>query len=365
MLSASRRARCSPSGSISGDEGVAARGGFAELLFQAAHGSAFAAMALFESGEHGAGGGVLFADGGGLRFEFLEFLALAFEGLFAGGAQAFLLVHRGAVVLALGRGALGVAAQAFQFQAGHGEARVGAGKLVAQLAHFVIEGHAVLLAGLLQGAQTLQFGFQPGDFLLDAFQHGAAVGQSLLAGLQLDAEFAGFALHGQRAGPRFLASGDRLAVIADAVGKQEIEVRIGHRETLRGGAVLGEEAQRDARQQVDGAVAEAVGEPQRVAEARGDAGFGADGRLGQLAFAGGVRFGMHQEGGAAVEFRADEVESALGLLPAFHHHIFQLFVEEFFGGFFELRVDLHEVGQDAGEAQVGGLAASPGRRTGA
>jgi hypothetical protein len=42
---------------------------------------------------------------------------------------------------------------------------------------------------------------------------------------------------------------------------------------------------------------------------------------------------MHQEGGAAVELGADKIEPALGLLPALHHHVFQLVVQKLFGGF--------------------------------
>jgi hypothetical protein len=107
-----------------------------------------------------------------------------------------------------------------------------------------------------------------------------------------------------------------VAVVANAIGQQKEEVRIGDRQALRGGAVVGQEAEGDARQQVHGAILETVGEAQGFAEPRGDAGFGADGRLGQMALAVAVGLGVHQEGGAAVELGADEIEAALGLLPA-------------------------------------------------
>ena len=69
-----------------------------------------------------------------------------------------------------------------------------------------------------------------------------------------------------------------------------------------------------------------------------------------------VRLGMHQEGGAAVQLGADEIQAALGLLPVLHHHVFQLFVQEFFGRLFELRVHFHVVRQHAQRLQVAGLA---------
>ena len=79
----------------------------------------------------------------------------------------------------------------------------------------------------------------------------------------------------------------------------------------------------------------------------GDAGFRADGRLGQRRIPWPFGFGMHQERGAAIELGADEIEAALGLLPVLDHDVFQLFVQEFFRGLFELRIDFHEIGQHA------------------
>ena len=69
--------------------------------------------------------------------------------------------------------------------------------------------------------------------------------------LQLHRQFARFALHRQRSRARLLTAGHRVAVVADAVGQQEIQVRIGHREALRRGAIFRQETQRDPRQQVD------------------------------------------------------------------------------------------------------------------
>ena len=89
---------------------------------------------------------------------------------FALGAQPLLFLHRGAVALALLGRFFGVAAQPLQFQPRHREPRVGARQVVAQLAHLVIERHAVLLARLLQRAQPLQFGFERDDLLVQAVQ---------------------------------------------------------------------------------------------------------------------------------------------------------------------------------------------------
>ena len=60
-----------------------------------------------------------------------------------------------------------------------------------------------------------------------------------------------------------------------------------------------------------------------------------------------VGLGMHQESGAAIQFGANEIQAALGLLPGLHHHVLQLFVQELFGGFFELRIHFHVIRQHA------------------
>ena len=133
----------------------------------------------------------------------------------------------------------------------------------------MIEGDAILFARLLQGAQALQFGLEADDLLRQSVEAGQHLIERRLAALQLHREFAGLALHGQRTGPALLAAGHGLAVIAGAVGQEEIEVRIADRQALGGGAVLGQKTHGDARHQVDGAILEAVGEAERIAEARG------------------------------------------------------------------------------------------------
>ena len=78
-----------------------------------------------------------------------------------------------------------------------------------------------------------------------------------------------------------------------------------------------------------------------------------------------VRLRMHQERGAAVQFGADEIQPALGLLPALHHHVFQLFVQEFFGRLFVLRIHFHVIGQHAQRLEVRPPCPFPARRTAA
>ena len=99
----------------------------------------------------GARGGVLFADGGGLRFQLLQFLALGFQRLLRARARSRSFSSTAARLRSrCSADLLGVAAQPLQFQARHRKARIGARQIVAQLAHFVIQRHAVLLARLLQ-----------------------------------------------------------------------------------------------------------------------------------------------------------------------------------------------------------------------
>ncbi len=118
-------------------------------------------------------------------------------------------------------------------------------QVVAQLAHFVIQRHAVLLARLLQRPQPFQFRFQPEDLLVQAFLPRQLLLQLRLPPLQLHRQFARLALHGQRTGARFLAARHRVAVIADAVRQQEIQMRIRYRQALRRLPVFGQEAQRE------------------------------------------------------------------------------------------------------------------------
>ena len=103
-------------------DGVAPRRGLAELLLQPAHGAALAAMPLFQPRQFRARGRMLFADGRRLPFQLLQFLPLGLQSLFALRAQPLLLLHRGAIALALLGRFLGVAPQPLQFQPRHATA---------------------------------------------------------------------------------------------------------------------------------------------------------------------------------------------------------------------------------------------------
>ncbi len=220
----------------------------------------------------------------------------------------------------------------------------------------MVEGDAIFFARLLQRAQTLEVGFETGDLLHQRFQvAGLFVERALLLGKQRG-QLTHFAFHRERTRAGLLAAGYGVAVVTDSVGEEKVKVRIANGQTLRGGAVFGQEAERDARQQVCGTIAESVGELQGIAQAAGDAGFGTDGGLGQGRGFVSVGFGMNQERGTAIEIGADEIEAALGVLPGIDHDVFQLFVEELFGGLFELRIDLDVIGQHAQRVDARGLA---------
>src|ERR1019366_1152447 len=339
-----------------GRDGVAAVGGLVELLLQAAHGGALAAVALFEACQLGADHGVLLDDGGRLAFELLQFGALVFQRLLALRTETFLLRDGAGVALALIGRFFGVAAQALQLQAGHADARIGARQIVAQLAHFMIQRDTVLFARLLQGAQALQLGLEAGDLLGEAVEPNQHFIEGGLPRLERYRQFAGFAFHGERPGAALLAAGDGQAVIAGAIGEQEVEVRIADGEALGGDAVFGQETQGDARHKVDGSVLESVGKAEGIAEAGTDAGLGPDGGLGQTAAGVAIGFRVDQEGGASLQLGADEIEAALGLRPVLDDDVLELLVEELFRRLFELRVDFDVVGEDAEGLQVVRLA---------
>ncbi len=142
-----------------GGQGVPAAGGFAELLLEACHGAALAAVPLFHAGQAGAHLGVLLADGLGLAFQRLQFGALGFQRLLALGTEGFLFFHRGLVGLALPGRLFRVAAEAVELEPGDGDAGIGAREVLGEFAHLRFQAHAVLFAGLLQAAQALQVGF--------------------------------------------------------------------------------------------------------------------------------------------------------------------------------------------------------------
>ena len=75
-------------------------------------------------------------------------------------------------MFALGAGSCVFAGQAFQFQAGDGEARAGAGVFFGQFALFVIEGQGVFFAGLLGVADLFQLLGHLGGAAFEVFEVG-------------------------------------------------------------------------------------------------------------------------------------------------------------------------------------------------
>ena len=244
---AGARAR-SPSRSISGAMALRRAGGLAELLFQAAHGRALPALPLFEARQFGANAGVLLADGRGLRFQLLQFLPLGFQRLFAlrraaapsprprrGCARAARRISRRRAAAVPAPDAPPKAANwrapdrrpacAFRDPAPRGLSRAPA---------------ATPRSRSSSASRATISWLQP----IQPRHHARRA--PLWRACQRHRQLARFALHGQRAGAGFLAAGHGVAVVADAVGQQEIEVRIADRQALRRGAVFRQETQRDA-----------------------------------------------------------------------------------------------------------------------
>src|ERR1017187_8880001 len=216
----------------------APRADLAELLFQTRHGRPLAAAPLLDARQLGANLGVLFADRRRLPVQLFQFLALVVERLLAIRAGHLLRLDRGQVPFAL-LGRLGrVAVQPLQFQTRHRDPRVGARQILAQLPYVVIQRHPVLFARLLRRAQPFHFAFQTGDLPAQPFQARQLIVERILTALEFDRQLARFAFHGQRSRDGSLAAGDCVAVIAEALRQQEIQVRIARRQALRRRAVL-------------------------------------------------------------------------------------------------------------------------------
>ncbi len=211
-------------------------------------------MTLFESRQLDAQRGVFLGEMRRVRFERFHLLALSGEFLVARDAERFFLGNGIAIEVPLLDGALGFTPKAFQIEPSHGDARVGASCLLRELAHFVIERQRVFLAGLLQSAQPLQFGFQPADFMIERIQARDLLFELAFARRQRSGQLAELALHYEGTTGGLLATGERAAVITQAVGQQEIEIRILLRQPLCIGAILGDAAVCQARQQVERAI---------------------------------------------------------------------------------------------------------------
>src|SRR5262249_27260333 len=107
----------------------------------------------------------------------------------------------------------------------------------------VVERHTVLLARLLKPTQTFQISFETNDLALEFLQLSGLLSEMPLARLQPGGQFARLAFHRERSGAGLLTASNGVAVIADAIRKEEIKMRISSGEPLSGLPILREEAE--------------------------------------------------------------------------------------------------------------------------
>src|SRR5712671_6649378 len=111
----------------------------------------------------------------------------------------------------------------------------------------MIERQSVLLLSLLLDAQVFEILGKLGGTALQFLQiRGERVGFAP-GGVYLDAQLAQLALQRQRTAARLPPAGHRVAVIADAVRKQEVTIRMRIREALGMGTIEGQIATLQAR----------------------------------------------------------------------------------------------------------------------
>ena len=170
--------------------------------------------------------------------------------------------------------------------------------------------------------------------------------------LHFTGEFAQFTFESQRSAAGFFSAADGISLIADAVGQQEKSLGILDGQLLGGGTVLGEIATRQAGKQVSGALLNPLVKRRwslsRPATPSALPAVAAPRLL--------AHFRMNQKCRAAVHIGAHDVDAALGFIPILHHHVFQLFMEELFGGFFERGLHFNEIRQHARRAELFSLA---------
>ena len=171
--------------------------------------------------------------------------------------------------------------------------------------------------------------------------------------LQLRAHFAQFPLESERTASGLLSATYGVAVVADAIGKKEIDVRILQGQALRGRAILGEKAAREAGKQFGGRVRQAVGEPQNAAQTADDS-RSPDRAPARLAEPWRVRvlLGVDQERRAAIHVAAHQIDAQICLAPVLDYYVFELFVQKLFGRLFVSGVDFDEIGQHADRVQI-------------
>ena len=191
--------------------------------------------------------------------EEVELAAADFKFGFLLAAGEFLGFEEGLAFVLLGGGAFEVAVEAFEFLAGDIKALGGTGVFFAELAHFVVEGEGFALFLLLFLTEDFLFFGEAGDTAFELFDLGGGAFELALALGDEAGDLAEFALEGQGTGAGFAAARDGVAVVADAVGQEEINVGVLEGEALGGGAVLDEIATGQTGQKFRGGLSEPVG----------------------------------------------------------------------------------------------------------
>ena len=142
-------------------------------------------------------------------------------------ARAVLLfVDQAADCAPAARRAVAFLAQPFEFQPRHRQARIGAREFFGQLAMLVIERQRFLLAAIAAArAGASRSSVESGDFAIQLLQPRGRLVHALAAWLATSpVSSRSFALQRQRTAAGLLAAADGMAVIADAIGQQEIEI---------------------------------------------------------------------------------------------------------------------------------------------
>jgi hypothetical protein len=130
----------------------------------------------------------------------------------------------------------------------------------------VVQRQRFFLLVLLGAPEAFGFLLQPRDVALQILDPRGGFVELLLPRQHLRFHLPQLALECQRAAGSFPAAAHGVAVITDSIGQQEIEIRVLEREALRGSAVGGHKALREAPQALDVGTGEPVGETKHLAE---------------------------------------------------------------------------------------------------
>ena len=131
--------------------------------------------------------------------------------------------------------------------------------LFGQLAVLMAQSQRLFFFLLLGDADMFQLFGKRVNLGFQALHAHHGLHQSPLAVLALHGDFAQLALQSQRTTRSLLAAADRIAVVANAIRQQEVDVGILQSQPLGGLAILGEKAARQTRQQIGRGMREAVG----------------------------------------------------------------------------------------------------------